>query len=48
MIHESKGNQFTSMIRQLCSDKKYAEHTGLAIQVAYEVFWHSGKILSFC
>ena len=33
------------MVRQVCSDKKYAEHTGLVIQVAYEVFF--GEILSF-
>ncbi|KAN0129055.1 hypothetical protein V8E53_013205 [Lactarius tabidus] len=30
------------MIRQLCGDKKYAEHTVLAIRLAYDVFWHSG------
>ena len=35
------------MIRQACDDEKYAEHTGLAIQVAYEVLWHSGETLSF-
>ncbi|KAF8258064.1 hypothetical protein EI94DRAFT_1835233 [Lactarius quietus] len=30
------------MIRQVCRDKKYAEYTGLAIRVAYEVYWYSG------
>ena len=47
MIQKSNGNQFTSMIRQVCSDKEYAKHFGLAIQVVYEAFWHSGEILSF-
>jgi hypothetical protein len=46
-IQRSNGNQFSSMIRQVCDNKKYAEHTGQAIRTAYEVFWHSGEILSF-
>ena len=41
-IHESNGNLFTSMIRQV-----FDKHTRLAIQVAYEVFWNSGEIQSF-
>ena len=41
-IHESNGNLFTSMIRQV-----FDKHTRLAIQVAYEVFWNSGELQSF-
>ncbi|KAN0129057.1 Uncharacterized alpha/beta hydrolase domain (DUF2235) domain containing protein [Lactarius tabidus] len=42
MIQMGNGYQFSSMIRQVCGDdKKYADHTGSAIRVAYEVFWHS-------
>ena len=46
-ILQSNEQQFSSIIRQACGDKKYTEYTGLAIQVAYEVFWHSGETLSF-
>ena len=35
------------MIRQVFDNKNYVEHTGPAIQVAYEVFWHSSEILYF-
>jgi hypothetical protein len=45
-IREKNGHQFSLMIQQACSDIKY-EHTGLAIQVAYEVFWHSGETRCF-
>lgn len=38
-------NQFSSMLRQVHSNESYAD---FAIQVAYLVFWHPGKRLSFC
>ena len=47
MIQKNNGNQFASMIRQVFDNKKYAELTGLAIQVAYEVFWRSGEYYRF-
>ena len=47
IIRQNNRLQFSSMLLQVCSDRKYAEYTGLAIRVAYEVFWHAGKRLPF-
>jgi hypothetical protein len=35
------------MIKQVCNNNKYADFTGLAIRVAYEVFWYSGERQSY-
>ncbi len=47
-IEQNNRRQFSLMLQQVCSDSKYAEYTGLAIRVAYEMFWHSGERQSFC
>jgi hypothetical protein len=46
-IRQHNRRQFSSMLQQVCNNKN-AEYTGLAIRVAYEVFWHSGESQSFC